>query len=173
MTICIAAQSEGIIFLASDRMLTAGDIEFEPPAQKVLFLTSSMVVMFSGDASFHSEVLLDVNREVQQRVQNAPDEWLLVRDVAGLYIKYRNQAKLRRAEAALLAPLGLDKDSFLQMQRSMDSGLVDKLASEIVNFKVPDVDVIIAGIELRLNRLAFPSMYTIYDARRCCIRRDR
>jgi hypothetical protein len=42
MTVCIAARSNGPLLLASDRMLTAGDIQFEPPVRKLHMLTSSI-----------------------------------------------------------------------------------------------------------------------------------
>ena len=45
VTVCIAARSQGNLVLASDRMLTAGDIQFEPPTSKMALLTSSIALM--------------------------------------------------------------------------------------------------------------------------------
>src|SRR5262249_18137530 len=108
MTVCIAARSVGMILVASDRMLTAGDIQFEPPVPKLHLLTPSIVVMFSGDANLHSEILQDLIRDVEQQIKDKPDDWIKVKDVANLYLHYRNAAKRSRAAAAVLAPLGLD-----------------------------------------------------------------
>jgi hypothetical protein len=38
-----------MIVLALDRMITAGDIQFEPPTGKITALTSSIAIMASGD----------------------------------------------------------------------------------------------------------------------------
>jgi len=53
MTVCIAAVCEGNILIgASDRMLTSGDIQFQPPTTKIYTFTTSINVMTSGDAGF-------------------------------------------------------------------------------------------------------------------------
>jgi hypothetical protein len=128
-------------------MVTAGDIQFEPPSEKIVFLTSSIAVMGAGDSAFHHEVLTDVMKEVVAKTELEPNEWWNVRDVADVYLKYGNMGKLKRAEAALLAPLGLDRTSFLQAQKTMDAGLVDSIARDLIGFQVPDTQVIIAGVD--------------------------
>ena len=58
MTVCIAAIcNNSVIFGASDRMLTAGDIQFEPQLQKNYLLTSKIVIQVAGDASVQAEVV--------------------------------------------------------------------------------------------------------------------
>lgn len=61
MTVGIAAVSQGMLFLASDRMLTAGDIQFQPASHKTLFLTNSIAILFSGQTAFHAEVVQEVS----------------------------------------------------------------------------------------------------------------
>src|ERR1700735_2877590 len=76
LTVCVAAICEDNIILgASDRMVTAGDVEFEPPQTKVTFLTSSIAVMIAGDASLQLEIMYEVRNEVQARVEAAPSNW--------------------------------------------------------------------------------------------------
>jgi hypothetical protein len=147
MTVCIAARSFGAVFLISDRMITSGDIQFEPPAEKITFLTSSIAVMASGDSGFHNEIMKDVTKEVSEKVDANPKEWWLVRDVVDLYIKYRNVAKLKRSEAAILAPLGLDRNSFIEKQKIMDGEIIASISRDLINFQVPEVSVIIAGVD--------------------------
>ena len=162
MTVCIAARSNSIIFLLSDRMVTAGDIQFEPPAPKIISLSSSICIMASGDFAFHTEVVQEVSRDVVDRISADPNNWWLVKDVVDLYIKYRNDAKLKRAEAAILAPLGLTRSSWLQQQKLMDSSLVREIAGDLIHFDIPHVSVIIAGID-NYKGVPSPHIYTVED----------
>ena len=59
LTACIAIRSHSAVFMVSDRMLASGDIQFEPPAEKIMFLTNSIAVMASGDSAFHHEIMKD------------------------------------------------------------------------------------------------------------------
>ena len=129
-------------------MLTGGDIiEYEPEQTKIIPLTSSIIVMCAGDAALQSVILEQVSRDVSTRVSAEPDNWWEVRDVAFLYNRYYNAELNRRAENAVLAPLGLTNGTFIQKQQRMAVSLVNKLASEIVNFEMPDIEAIIAGID--------------------------
>jgi hypothetical protein len=65
-------------------MLTAGDVEFEPPQKKVWFLTPSIVAMIAGNASVQGEILQDVHIELQSQILANTMEWYRVRDVAEL-----------------------------------------------------------------------------------------
>jgi 20S proteasome alpha/beta subunit len=164
MTVCIAAICDGnFIIGASDRMLTAGDIQYEPPAPKVLPLTNSIVVMSSGDASFQKEILFQLSQDVNARIATNPAEWLSVYEVAWLYIEHRNEAKLRRAESVLLKPLGLDRHQFLYQQSTMSASLVEQLARDLLTFSVPSVACIIVGVDT-----TGPHIYTVYDGQLVC-----
>jgi len=128
-------------------MITAGDVQFEPPTGKIIFLTSSIAVMAAGDSTFHHEITTDVMKEVQARITEKPREWLSVKEVVDMYIRYRNVAKIKRAEAAILAPLNLDRNSFLSLQNIMNPELVKDISRDLINFDLPEVEVIIAGVD--------------------------
>jgi hypothetical protein len=148
-------------------MITAGDIQFEPVSPKTLFVTNSIALMASGDSAFHAEVLTDVLRTVVERVEREPENWWTVNDVAALYARVRKEAIRRRAEAAILAPLGMTGESFITLQRSLDPGLVGSLASDLVAFDGPPVSVLIVGVdqnELGVN----PHIYTIHNDHFSC-----
>lgn len=147
MTVCIAARSHSAVFLVSDRMITAGDVQFEPPMEKIMFLSSAIAVMASGDSVFHHEIMTDVMRDIAQKINEAPADWINVRDVVDLYIHYRNAAKRKRSEAAILAPLGLTLSTFRDHQKSMDSDLVRSISADLINFDMPDVTAIVAGLD--------------------------
>lgn len=149
MTVCVAALCDRgtVVVGAADRMLTSGDIEFEPPQTKVMNLTSSISALVAGDASFQAEILFKVQAEVAARVQASPTVWLTVEEVSQMYVRDYNSARFKRAENAVLAPLGMDGTSFVNNQQRMSPQLVDKLAAEIINFSVSDAAVIFAGVD--------------------------
>lgn len=148
LTVCVAAICEDNIILgASDRMVTAGDVEFEPPQTKVTFLTSSIAVMIAGDSSLQVEIVYEARDEVQQRVVAEPTNWWRVRDVANIFFKNFKQAKRTRTENAILDPLGLDYDSFITRQQELSSELVDKIATEILNFEMSEIETIVTGVD--------------------------
>jgi hypothetical protein len=99
LTVCIAARCYSSVFLISDRMITAGDIQFEPQTPKIAFLTSAIAVMASGDSGFHAEVLTDVLKEVVSTVAKEPDKWLYVKDVVDLYVKKTKPSQTKKGRS--------------------------------------------------------------------------
>ena len=159
MTVGIASRSYDILFLVADKMLTAGDIEFEPAkASKIRAVTSSIYVTYAGDSAFFAEIYADLRSCVLGKIALEPHKWLAVKDVVDFYSACRNSLKLKRAEASLLAPLGLDRDSFLVKQKLLNEELASQLSRELINFQVPGLDVIFAGIDEN-----GPHIYSIED----------
>jgi len=160
MTVCIAAKcAEGIIFGISDRMVTAGDIQFEPPATKIFPLTTSIVAMTSDeDAALHAEILQDLTSDVADRVAKAPSTWLEVEFVTELYLKHRNEAKRRRAERDVLFPLGLDSQTFINKQNTTSASFIRQITSELVNYKLPGMSVIFCGADPKGQHI-----YVVHD----------
>jgi hypothetical protein len=148
-------------------MITAGDIQFEPPASKISFFTSSIAIMASGDSAFHTEIKQEVDKWVNERLAKEPTKWILVKDVAEQYVRSRNAARLNRAELAVLVPLGLDRVSWLTQQKIMDVNLVKEVARDLINFPIPDVSVIIAGLDESSGNPT-PHIYTINNEYMSC-----
>lgn len=148
MTVCVAAICENDrIFGASDCMITAGDIQFEPPDIKVSVLTSSIAVMIAGDSALHAEILQSVRAEVGERTEFEPEEWLKVKEVAELYSHSYNEVRKKRAESAILAPFGLTTDTFLTQQVHMSTDFVRQLGTELINFNAGNIEAIVTGID--------------------------
>src|ERR1700722_2346062 len=83
VTVCVAALSEfGAVLGASDRMITAGDVQFEPDQGKIWELTTSIAVMTAGDSALQTEILQDVYQHVAKRIGTDPKDWWLLKDVA-------------------------------------------------------------------------------------------
>ena len=120
MTVCVAARCVGdIVFGASDRMLTSSDVEFEPNTAKIIPLTRSVIAMTAGDSFLQSEIFREVKSVMYERIKREPHNWWLIRDVAYLYARCRNEIRKKRAEYTILLPLGLDYDSFIGRQQTM------------------------------------------------------
>lgn len=165
VTVCVAAIcGTGTVFGASDRMLTAGDVQFEPAQSKVLQVTTSIAVMMAGDSSVQAEILSDVYRHVTDRVKADPNNWWMVKDVAELYSHYYGRVKGNRAERAILRPLGLDYDSFHARQAQLSESLVRQLATELINFSIPTVQAIVLGVDPIGTHI-----YTVHDASVECL----
>jgi hypothetical protein len=68
MTVCIAAlipwmydeQLGMAVITASDRMLTAGDIQYEPTNFKVSFLSDTVMLMVAEDMTVQTEALIAI-----------------------------------------------------------------------------------------------------------------
>jgi hypothetical protein len=148
VTVCIAALARNIVVGASDRMLTSVDIQFEPSSgRKTYWLTSSMFMMTAGDASLQAEIALMVIQEMMDRISKEPNNWWKVSEAADLYVKYYNFIRNKRAENAVLSPLNLNGQSFLANQGTMSGELVERLARELLNFEMPNVSTIFAGVD--------------------------
>jgi hypothetical protein len=109
VTVCIAAINvDNYIFGIADRMVTTGDVEFEPPAPKILGITSSVVMMTSDDdGSLSAEIFHDFRKQINRMLQENRSVWLEISSIVDLYIRYRNFVEQKRAEREILHRLGL------------------------------------------------------------------
>jgi hypothetical protein len=126
-------------------MLTALT-EFESPERKVFRLTSSVVVMWAGDAAFLRGILNRLGAEIDAR---GPDSPLEVEEAADLFLAHYSKARTREIDQNVLAPFGLTTDSFRKVQRNMSKGLVTALASDIASYSPPRIEALIVGMDSR------------------------
>jgi hypothetical protein len=139
--------AEGIIFGASDRMLTAGDVEFEPESQKIYSITNSIALMIAGESSLQMEIYSELYAYAGQKIRESPTEWLPIRDVANEYFRIYQRIKSDQAQARILSPLGLTRDTFVQRQSQLAPSVATELTREILNFDMPVIQAIITGID--------------------------
>jgi 20S proteasome alpha/beta subunit len=141
VTVCAAAITKGTVVGASDRMLTSGtgDIEFEPSISKLHPLHDNICIMIAGDITLQTEILY----KVVDSLPSIPEIDWAVRDVAEAYYRAFQEARTKMAEGAILSPLGLDSasDVFLRGDLGM------RLASDLLNFKVPFIEAIVTGYD--------------------------
>lgn len=171
MTVCIAAICQnGMIFGASDRMMTSGDIEFEPKLDaitkpeleqplamafnantKIYPVTNSIVIMTAGDSALQSEIIQNVNIQIQRAIQEKP-HWISVKEAVGMYLDAYENAKSIRAHQKIFSPYGLDLKTFIEKSGQMSGLLVSEINSQIQRFdnyfsEVHGIETIIAGID--------------------------
>jgi hypothetical protein len=124
---------------ASDRQITAGDIEYEPRQVKICFLTSRVLLLIAGDYYTHSEALLSI----QRRLVAAPETDIGL--IAEMYASIIREINARHATQRYLAPLGLTQDSFLSRQHEFDSHFVARLTDQIQGHRGEFTEAIIVG----------------------------
>jgi hypothetical protein len=135
VTVCIAAMAEkNTLIGVSDRMLTAGngDIEFEPEQGKFWVISPAIIALSAGDSAIQGELLKQTHNQVKDWIVAAPDNWVSVKSVASLYCQKFCELRREHAEAAVLAPLGLDIQSYLANQSTMERELVNRIADRLL-----------------------------------------
>jgi hypothetical protein len=146
MTVCVAVICGGnMVCGMSDRMLTAGDVQFQPSSSKIWVITRSIVMMSAGDIGLQTEIYTEVMKVVSEKVTANPTDWLRVEYVADLCRHAYFEIRRKRAEKQILLPLGLTDQTFLTSQKTMEPGLVSDLAKELIAYRLPNVAGIIAG----------------------------
>jgi len=170
LTVCVAAVAKKSILIgASDRMLTAGDIEFEPAQAKVWLLTPSICALIAGDAGIQAEIFKRVHKQVIDWIVADPKTWVNVRDVVSIYGKEFRALLRERAEAQVLSPHGLDLQTFLATQASMSPEVVADLAGRLSSFQFDSqLEAIIMGIDQdgpsnikTGEKLIYPQLYAL------------
>jgi hypothetical protein len=148
LTVCVASLCDwNIVLGASDRMLTAGDVEFEPITAKIYNVTNSSVVMIAGESSLQVEILQSLYKFAAQYINDHPKDWMTISDFASQYFGTYQRIKSQRAEKRILSPLGLTMDTFISRQKDMSPTIVKDLTSEILNFTMPDIEAIVTGVD--------------------------
>ena len=157
MTVCIAALCNWLypnkeigraVITAADRMLTSGDVEYEPPQFKTCFLAPKINILVAGDMVVHTEALLATHR----RIAVSPSDD--VENAARIYASCVQDVRERRAADLYLRALGLDQLSFLQQQKQMNQQLVFDLASQLQAYEL-DVEALVVGCDGNISAHIF------------------
>jgi hypothetical protein len=115
-------------------MLTAGDVEFEPAQAKMWAFSTAAWALISGDLTIQGEILTGVDTEIKRRIAAQPSEWIPVKEIAELYCKRYRELLRRRAEAAILHPIGLDLPTFLATQGDLSQNVVADLVEKLTTY---------------------------------------
>ena len=154
VTVCIAALFRwnyaaagkppdlGVAAVAvSDRMITAGDVQYEPAQSKVALVGRRIAMLIAGDYPVHSQAL----RITLKYFGGKPDATSL--QIANFYGAQIQAIQRKQAEDHILVPLGLNTDSFLAQQKDMSEGFIATTTSDLQNFRGADVEALVVGID--------------------------
>lgn len=150
MTVCVAMICEdgATIIGASDRMLTAGNVQFNPPASKTYQLTVSIALMVAGDMFIQAEIVAKIREKIDAALQaQETPQWLKVKDVAAMYVDSWYEIKAQRGENEFLRPLGLNFETFVARQKELSPDLVNSLSTELIGKALPGTEAIVTGID--------------------------
>jgi 20S proteasome alpha/beta subunit len=141
VTVCAAAITHSTIIGASDRMLTSGtgDIEFEPSISKLHKFQDNICIMIAGDITLQTEILY----RVISTFPLIPGTALEVKEVAEAYYKAFQESRAKMAERTILNPLGLESAADIFLRGELGA----RLASDLLNYKVPFIEAIVTGID--------------------------
>jgi 20S proteasome alpha/beta subunit len=149
MTVCIAAVCHWpgpsgtpgrVIVGASDRMITANDVQYEPNQMKVHALGQKVAVLFSGEYVVHAEISAKTAEQITKHNLTS------VSEIADLYGRNVADYRMRCATTAYLRPIGLDENTFIARQATMERENVADLIHKMQNFKL-EYDAIITGMD--------------------------
>jgi 20S proteasome alpha/beta subunit len=144
---------------AADRMLTAGDIEFEHSEPKVVPLAARIVAISAGDVAAHLTICSAARAEIKR---GRVSEVAAAAEIVGAaYRDYRG----RVAERRILAPLGLTIDTFFAHQRELAGDVASQVTRALAD-QTADVETIVAGVDEQgghIYMIADPGQVTCYD----------
>lgn len=144
MTVCVAALctlgQSSMVVAASDRMLTYGDVEYEPSATKIWVLDDSrkIIALVSGEMSQQSVIVA----RATERIRAIDD--VSVEIAAEIFAEEFARYRWQKNERAFLAPIGLNTAALLEPAR-VDTKLAETLVSRMSNTNLDD-EVIVAGV---------------------------
>jgi 20S proteasome alpha/beta subunit len=177
VTLCVAGifymDGRGGVVAASDRMVTSGDVSFEPNKEKILSLTEGMsygktneiYLLISGDIATQTEICQRVRLDVRQILASQPDSRFHVVEVARLYGLYYDEFRMWEASKAILSPFGLDTESFISRQKDMAPSLVSEISRELLNYDSPSLqlETLVVGVDA-----SGPHIFHIKNGRVSC-----
>lgn len=149
VTVCIGALCRWgdmpVVVAASDRMITAGDIQFQPPRTKIYQLTTSIFALTAGDASACSEILDHARADILARL-STDQSWLPVEAAADFVSRSVIRYRKKLAERMLLVPLGLTIETFMSRQREMSDRWAERMTEKLFGYE-SGVSLIVAGVD--------------------------
>lgn len=151
MTVCIAAvcnvgpDTQTTVVTASDRMITIGELEYEPEQTKTVQLASQTVALLAGDMQLHAAVMPNVYERVRRALADDPRN-INVADIATIYAEEFAFYRRKMAEREILFPRGLDFDRFITRQAVMAHYQVRDLDERLASYYINST-AIIAGLD--------------------------
>jgi len=144
MTVCIAAlcESATMVVCTADRMWTSDDLQHEPEETKIAELGDHGAALVAGDSAVHSSVFRNLFADLDDDPSHR-STWGL----ASLYSRHWWRVRDASVDVAVFKPRLTDRQSFYGNQRSLSPEFVARVEKELVDFSLPRVETIVAGVE--------------------------
>lgn len=170
MTVCIAAvcassHPEGpIVITAADRMITIGEIEYEPAQTKTVYFASQTVGLLAGDMQLHAAVVPRVMKRVREAMHDNPQNINVV-EIADFYAEEFGYYRRAMAEKEILVPRGMNFDRFFSKQSVMAHYQVSDIDARLAAYRI-ESSAIIAGLDPtggHIFKIENPGVALCYD----------
>lgn len=151
MTVCIAAvcgvahEDGPFVITAADRMITIGNLEYEPQQTKAIYLATQTVALVAGDMQLHAAVVPRVDARIKDHTKDHGGT-ITVATIADFYAEEFGYHRRVLAEREILVPRGLNFDRFLSRQATMSQHQVVEIDNRLASYVV-ESSAIIAGID--------------------------
>lgn len=147
MTVCVACLCNWTyapndvgraVVTASDREITAGDIEYEPPQFKVSFQGRRAIILIAGDYPTHSEALQQTQRTIARTSEDDPAT------IAEIYASSLRGLKFKHACNIYLSSLGFSSDIF-SSKSDISNDLLVSLANQVQSYAGQPTEAIVVA----------------------------
>lgn len=130
---------------ASDRMLSAPDIKFEPPQMKIFQFFSWCVALIAGDPFAQMSMCNATMKTIRIRGEKGRPV-STVQEVAEIFSEAFSAQRRSLAENRYLKPIGLDANSLIDRQQDMRNEVVADLMQSLQRSPL-DCETIITGAD--------------------------
>jgi 20S proteasome alpha/beta subunit len=152
MTVCIAAicglgQDEGpYVVAAADRMITIGNLEYEPAQTKTVQFASTTIGLFSGAMELHAAVIPKVYERISNHFKDE-NKTIMTSMIAEFYAEEFSYYRRAMAEREILFPRGLTLEKFYSSRQSLMAHYqVDEIDNDLLSYYL-DSCAIICGLD--------------------------
>lgn len=160
MTVCIGVISQPMVIVATDRMITSADIQFEQQQPKIFRIGLNTLALISGDIAVQTELVETTRNQILAgRVIGVENMARVYAQAYGAYCK-------RKAEAEVLQPIGVGSVDDLMRRKWPVSHVQDLLYQVRQAAQGYDVATIIAGSDgagPHLFVIDQPGKYSMHD----------
>lgn len=148
LTVCVATiNNNNFVTGASDRMITAGDIQYQPDISKIWIFTKSIAVLVGGDIPTQKTIFDNVRDAINEGITKNPLIWWRVKDVASLYASQYNREKNLAIQRKILSPFGLTHKTYIEKQNQMSKEFIKQISDKIDEFEFPEIETLIIGFD--------------------------
>jgi 20S proteasome alpha/beta subunit len=149
MTVGIAAMCylnrTPMIVGASDRMITAGDTEFEPESAKIYHLTNSIAMLIAGETAAQTDIRYRAMLQIGLRLA-ADASWMRVEEAAHIVSRATVGYHRDFAQRTVLEPMGLTFDTFIARQSQFQPSVLSEMMRRISDAR-PSIQTVVTGVD--------------------------